>query len=136
MTGKPLDQKDRIEIILEEYKTLRSELIQRHTAIMQILGFATTVSIAVIGFAFINESIAAAVVGTFVLFAPFAVVLLIMGDTRLLSEHIQGIEREINSRAKDKLLSWDSTQGIEHIGYAKRLRRAWESLRGNRPHSN
>ncbi len=44
--GVPLNERERIAIIMEEYKTLRSEMIQRHTAFMQVFALATSALVA------------------------------------------------------------------------------------------
>ena len=125
-----MSQKDRIGIILEEYKTLRSEMIERHTAFMQLFALATSAMVATIGLAVSQKAWLAGVSVCVAVVAGVAIGALILDhDSRVLSTRLQEIEADINSRTKDQLLRWETTRGIEQYGYIERLLEAWKRLR-------
>ena len=56
--------------------------------------------------------------------------LLIDNDSRLLSKRLQEIEAEVNRRAGEQLLIWESTRGIQHLGYWLRIKQTCRTLIG------
>lgn len=52
-----MDEKDRIQIILEEYKTLRAEIMQRHIAATQVFTVSGIAFVTIVGLALANGSI-------------------------------------------------------------------------------
>jgi hypothetical protein len=125
-----LSQKDQIAVLLEEYKTLRAELLERHTAVLQLLAITTAGLIATIGFTIANTAWIAGLITGLILFCGIcAGALLLDNDSRLLSARLQEIEAAINRLAGKQLLVWESTRGIEKMGYDERLSQTWRRWR-------
>lgn len=118
--------KEQIKILLEEYKTLRTEMLQRHSVIMQLVSIVITGLGAAITFAFVhNAAVAATVTLVTLVFAVGAGLLWLDNDLRLLSSRIQQIEEKVNNLAHDKLMVWESTRGVNQLGYWKRIRQTF-----------
>jgi hypothetical protein len=127
-------QKEKVGIILEEYKTLRSESIERHTAFMQLFTIASSGLVAALGFAIVQRSIFGVIITLFAYAAGIVTGQILLDyDTRLLSARLQEIEAEVNRRTNDQLLSWETTHGIENLGYGERLGRAWSRFINGKP---
>jgi hypothetical protein len=117
--GPTPEQEDKaISVLMEEYKTLRAEIILRIGNRMQILGFLTAGVALVVSYVSISRSIWG--LGLFLplmtLLAGFAYWRLHAFQTDRMSEHVAELEREINERARrvsnitGDLLTWESRQ--------------------------
>lgn len=128
---KSLGNEERIDILLEEYKTLRTEILQRHSAIMQFISIVGTGLGAAIAFAFVHKALpAAAATLVTLLFAIGSGLLWLDNDLRLLSARIQEIEDKVNRLADDRLLVWETTRGMNKLGYRERIKqtlRRWKT---------
>jgi hypothetical protein len=125
-TSHVLDPKDQLSILLEEYRTLRTELLERHASVLQIMGFTAAGFVATMGFTIAHKALIAGIFTFLALLCSIVVGLLLLdNDSRLLSTRLQQIEGEVNLRAGQNLLVWESTRGIEKIGYRERIRQTW-----------
>jgi hypothetical protein len=88
-------------------------MIEWHTAFMQIFTIGVTGIFSSIGLAITSKS---SRIGTIVAISLFgglcAGLRVLTDDTQRLSVQIQEIEAEINRRANDRLLTWESTRGL------------------------
>jgi hypothetical protein len=125
-----LSQKDRIMIMLEEYKTLRTEMIERHTAFLQMFSMAAAALTAAAGWA-VSQKLwtPLLIVGAAVAVGVTVGFLILNHDSYVLSEQLRKIEADINKRTSDQLLSWETTRGIEQYGYLERIRDSLRRLR-------
>ena len=109
-----MDAKDKIAIILEEYKTLRQEVLQRTTMLNQIYTGAGAVAAAILGIMIQYGAIAAGIV---MLLAGIALVIfatwLIDDAIRVLAARLRQIESEVNAIAEHRLLVWETEYGME-----------------------
>jgi hypothetical protein len=118
--------KEQLKILLEEYKTLRTEMLQRHSVIMQLVSIVITGLGAAITFAFVHNAAAAATATSVTLvFAVGAGLLWLDNDLRLLSSRIQQIEKKVNNLAHDELMVWETTRGVTQLGYWKRIKQTF-----------
>jgi hypothetical protein len=115
-----LTLKEKIDIIMEEYKTLRAEMIERHTAFIQIFSFGVSGLVGLVTFALTTESQTRRHISWLLTSALVSGVgaglLTIHFDTGRLANQLQKIEAEINGRANDPLLSWETRHGLWRVG--------------------
>ena len=104
-----LTQKDKIQILLAEYNTLRSELVACGNKIYNMLAVGSAILTSQIvnygkPYFWIIISIGVLLIITFTL--------LNIRDTRLLATRVKILEAEINKRACEPLLVWESGNGL------------------------
>jgi hypothetical protein len=114
----PLCRKEQIQVLMSEYNTLRSEILQKATSAFQINGVALSASVVILGA--ILAALAAgnfylAVVGAIAVFV-FAVPIWILPRTVQFSMHELGghlieVERAVNDLAGARLLTWETERG-------------------------
>lgn len=107
-----LSQKDRIQILLSEYAAIRAEVVARTEYGFQVFGFFTVVLTWVVTqSSVVPPSIFWPVLTAIV--AGFLVLDFVNSrDLRVAAEHLKGLEHEINSRAGEHLLVWETQYGI------------------------
>lgn len=124
-----MDEKDKIQIILEEYKTLRAEIMQRHIAATQVFTVSGIAFVTIVGLALANDSIFIGILlCLIVLFLVLVAALMHDNDVRIVASKLREIEAEVNRRAADKLLDWETSRGLLAVGYAERAKRIWRKL--------
>ena len=110
-----MEEHHRISILLEEYKTLRAEVLAARGYVFQGITITIPAVIAIFGFSF-STSVQWAqwviwlITGALALF----VVVTIVGNeinTRKFTSRLRFLESEINRRAGERLLIWDTEQG-------------------------
>jgi hypothetical protein len=102
-----LTQKDRIQILLSEYSALRAEYVSRTGVGFQLLGFGVTAAAFLLG----QNSGSGAfhyVVILFVLIAFGLGIFTNVRDLRRVAVRLKQLEHEINSRAGESLLVWET----------------------------
>jgi hypothetical protein len=106
-----LDQKDRIQILLSEYSTLRSEILSRNTMGVQL----TAIGVALITWLWkdlpkdpmwYHWIVIVLLAGVFVIFYNANV-----RDVKKAALRLRNLEHEINSRAGEHLLVWETLSG-------------------------
>src|SRR3954454_23500162 len=101
---KALEQKDKIEILLHEYDSLRDEIMQRSNQMFQLIA---------IGSAALTWLLSQAIDAKALTFTVFsAAVVAVLGwmmrrDINKSASRLRGIEREANERAGEELLRWE-----------------------------
>lgn len=118
---RKMEEKDKVAIILEEYRSLRTEVLQRNTVLNSILTVAGTVSAATVGImvqysAYVAVSITILVVLLLVAYAFW----IIDYDSRRIGFRLRQIETEVNHRANDNLLRWETEHGLNPEGINSR----------------
>jgi hypothetical protein len=119
-----VEEKDKISIMLAEYGTIRAELLQRNTVMNQVFTVGGTIAAGVIGAGvqlYLQHGFSALpgvatvllVTATFVGFTWRE----IDKEARRANRHLVALEKEINRRAGETLLSWESTFGLDVDGY-------------------
>lgn len=109
--------KEKIQILLAEYNTLRAEILQRNTVLNQFLIFSIATMLGLVGGLAVAEKFAVSI-GSFVLLTCMIVVVfrIVMSDTRRVANRIRQLEARINGLAGEKLLEWESEHGLMRIG--------------------
>jgi hypothetical protein len=117
-----MEEKDKIAIMLEEYRLLRSELIQRNTVLISIL---TVGGNGQCRNNWCDDSDKCYLAGTITI----SIIMLVLSyafwiidyDTRRLAFRVRQIEAEINRRANDRLLLWETEHGLKPGGFVPKL---------------
>lgn len=112
--------KFKILIMMEEYRSLRAELLQRNTVLNNVFTVGGTVSAGALGV--VIQYGWQALPGTLTI---SVIVLSFVGFTWLeihreakrAGAYLAALEKEVNKRAQDRLLSWESTHGLPVAGY-------------------
>ncbi len=107
-----LSQADKIQILLHEYDTLRNELLQRYAASFQAIGvFALVLTglVTVIATNGINKTLIALLCSSTIIF--LFVMLWIDYDTFKGAKRLREIEADVNARAGETLLKWETEWG-------------------------
>jgi len=116
-----LSSYEKIEILLHEYDTLREELISKSTAYFNMMIQVCVVFAGFVGGAAVLSQINVINSGHLIVIVAVSVALLFaslagaiaahMYDIRRLSRRVREIELDINSRAGERLLVWESKYG-------------------------
>jgi hypothetical protein len=122
--GPTPEQEDKaISVLMEEYKTLRAEIVLRVGNRMQILGFLIAGVALVVSYASVSHAIwgVGLVLPLMILLGGFVYWRQHAFQTDRMSEHVAELEREINERARrvcniaEDLLTWESRQKERRI---------------------
>ena len=121
-----MEETEKVRILLAEYSALRSEIIGRISNIYQVVGFGAVILAWILQQQFASHKfweftavLAAGIMlcGRFLLF-----------DIRRSAMRVRELEGEINRRAGEKLLVWESERGGLNASYWREL-----LLGGSRP---
>jgi hypothetical protein len=117
--------KDQVQLLLVEYNTLRSEILQRSGWQLQIWIVAMAQAVVILGFAIVYNHIYAGVILLFMTTIPYAFALFYNDqDIRIIAAHLRTLEARINAVAGNELFTWErKVGGLRPIGYRERLRR-------------
>ena len=108
----PMENKEKIAILLAEYNTLRSEILAARVAATQALAIGIPVVLASIGLGlhFAPNTLVVSLGVFAILFICFFV-----GwneiNTHKFTAHVRGLETNINGRAGERLLTWETDHG-------------------------
>ena len=112
-----MDEKERqkITILLAEYNTLRAEVMAARSAFHQAIRIGITVLIALVGFA-LSKGIASHYWVIWLIASAVALLLLSLVywndvNTFKFTARLRELEAEINRRAGERLLIWESEMG-------------------------
>lgn len=107
----PLSAKDRIDVLLHEYDSLRTEILERHSVLTQSVGFSILILGAILGLLWNHW-----------LFCAIAIVLTcgilylewwrVELDTAAAALRVCELENTINQIANERLLEWETKWGV------------------------
>jgi hypothetical protein len=100
-----ITDKDKVTILLAEYNTLRAEMIQRYASTYQLFTLGTATAALVNLVTPVEWKWVVAAAALIILGSAFYI---IRAGIRHLSAHVRTLEREINRKAKENLLTWES----------------------------
>jgi len=133
---RTMEEKDKISIVLEEYRSLRTECMQRNTVLNNILTVAGTVTAGSVG-VMVQYSAYTAGITTLliILILVTYTFLLIDYDSRRINFRLRQIEADINRRAGDHLLRWETEHGLNPEGLGSAANRIMTVVQNffNRP---
>jgi hypothetical protein len=114
MSDELLTERDKIQILLQEYNTLRSELVSGSNRSFQLLSVGSALFVLIVSrpldrrfWTAIVASIIALSYGRFIT----------LRDIRRLAKRVRELEHEINRRAGEELLVWESRWGMAATGF-------------------
>jgi hypothetical protein len=123
-----LNEKERIGIILEEYRALRAEIVARTTMQAQINSGIGAGFITITGFMVVYNVLAGVLMILLLSILSTALSIFLFDDIHNLAERLLEIEDEINRRVGERLFSWESRFGVQKISFRSRLTRTGNRL--------
>jgi hypothetical protein len=117
-----IEQKDRIQILLTEYTSLRSELNARYSSGFVAIGWVTIAAVWLLGQLTQPKLGCAFWIGLVILLVGALWSLrAIVFDVFNAARRVQEIEREVNDRAGERLLMWETERGGLTAHYWRRF---------------
>lgn len=119
------EQKEKITILLAEYTTLRNELLQKYTAILQSVGIVAPIIAGLIAFIWLDPSRRDLYLVILGLLVVYGLALWFFADRIInrITARIRTIEQDVNTRAEEQLMKWESLHGFG--GLFNRRRVSW-----------
>lgn len=115
--------RDKIDILLAEYETLRYELVHRSGLQGQTLGAAAAALAAIVVYGMTSEDYCTTgYLVALVLVFGFLVIRYLHLDICMQADRVKQIESSVNQLAGETLMRWESKFGIDQIGYLRRFR--------------
>jgi hypothetical protein len=109
-----LTQKDKIQILLQEYSTLRSELVSNGNRLFQVVALGGAL-FTWLASRQLDKRFWIAIVMALVGFSCIGFVLI--RDTKRAARRVRELEIDINSRAGEELLVWERRWGAAVTGF-------------------
>jgi uncharacterized membrane protein len=110
--GQSFGPKEQIQILMEEYKTLRAEIVQRLASMYQIAGIAGTASVTISGIVAVQHSVLLGLIlFIFFFFVIWFTQRLIDFDMRMNATRLRELEAIVNNLAGTRLLVWETDHG-------------------------
>src|SRR5271168_653778 len=122
MAANPFSTNDKVQTLLFEYNSLRSEIMQRNSVFNQYCVISVPASVAavsVVTSAFPPLGIVLFLVICCLLYVVFRI---IEFDTLAAAARVRELEAQINEMAGERLLTWETDHGLSKIGYHDRFR--------------
>jgi hypothetical protein len=123
MTANPvMSTSDKVNSLLFEYNSLRSEIMQRNSVFNQYCVISVPASVAavsVVTSAFPPLGIILFLVICCLLYVVFRI---IEFDTLAAAARVRELEAQINEMAGERLLTWETDHGLNQVGYRDRFR--------------
>jgi hypothetical protein len=123
MTAHPvMSTNDKVQALLFEYNSLRSEIMQRNSVFNQYCVISVPASVAavsVVTSAFPPLGIVLFLVICCLLYVVFRI---IEFDTLAAAARVRELEAQINEMAGERLLTWETDHGLNSVGYRDRFR--------------
>jgi hypothetical protein len=108
MTDNTIGEKERIQILLAEYNSLRSEILARTTSVYQVAAISALAAIWLL-----QQQIGKRLLvgGTLAVIGLSICAWVLARDSMRAALRVQELEKEINRRAGEHLLVWDNEWG-------------------------
>lgn len=129
---EPISTREEILILLEEYTSLRTEILQRNSVLNQCFTIFAAVAIAALGLLASHVWLIGLII---IVLAPpivFMVWRLILFDTLKAAGRVREIEAAVNEIAGKRLMVWETDHGLPKVGRKPR----WDFIKRGRIDSN
>jgi hypothetical protein len=107
--------KERLTILLAEYNTLRAEVLAARAAVAQAIGIGAPLALGLMGLAFSAPDewpkCPFFVFAALIIVSAVAIAYWNNGNTRAFTARIRALEEDINRRAEERLLLWETDHG-------------------------
>jgi hypothetical protein len=117
-----MEEKDKVEILMEEYKSLRGEILQRNTVFNNFITVSATATVTLFAFIVLHYLIFGFSLLIILASVMFGLFKLVEFDTLAAADRVREIEQEINQRAGERLLVWETDHGLYTVPYGPRGR--------------
>jgi hypothetical protein len=125
--------KERVSVLLAEYNTLRTEMMQRYTNLTSFFTMSITSGVTIVGIVSLNSFIHATILAGILVAALCVVIFIINRDFSRLAAQIQSLESRINAKSGEALLTWETAHGRPPETYMKHIRGLFVELFGRTP---
>jgi ABC-type transport system involved in Fe-S cluster assembly fused permease/ATPase subunit len=128
MTANPFSTSDKVQALLFEYNSLRSEIMQRNSVFNQYCVISVPASVAavsVVTSAFPPLGIVLCLVICCLLYIVFRI---IEFDTLAAAARVRELEARINEMAGERVLTWETDHGLDTVGYRHRFRYIFDPI--------
>ena len=119
---------DKVLTLLAEYNSLRSEIMQRNSVFNQYCVIAIPATVAAVTLVYTAYPPAGVLVLAVIVFLLFFVFRLIEYDTLAAAKRVRELETVLNEMAGEKLVCWETDNGLNTLGYRHRLAYVLEPL--------
>jgi hypothetical protein len=109
-----------ISILMEEYKSLRAEILQRNTVLNNFLTVSVVATVSLFVYMWKENFLIAVLLLIVLANVIFVVFKCVEFDTLAAAARVREIEGHVNSKAKERLLLWETDHGLYTVGYGDR----------------
>jgi len=100
----------KIEILLAEYQSLRTEVLQRNSVLNAAIASFGTLAVPIMALAYTQSKLIGLTLLIAVPITVFATWALVHQNTRALAVRLRELETQINEKAGERLLCWESSR--------------------------
>jgi hypothetical protein len=123
MTARPqFSTNDKVQALLFEYNSLRSEIMQRNSVFNQYCVISVPASVAAVSVVYTAFPPLGIILFLTICSLLYIVFCIIEFDTLAAATHVRALEAQINEMAGERLLTWESDHGLDKVGYRDRFR--------------
>jgi hypothetical protein len=122
MTGNPFSTGDKVQVLLAEYNSLRSEIMQRNSVFNQYCVISVPASVAAVTVVYTAFPPLGVILFMVICLLLYVVFRIIEFDTLSAATRVRALEAEINELSGERLLIWESEHGLSKVGYRDRFR--------------
>jgi len=130
--GKPLTQMEKIQIMMQEYSSVRTEVLDQSKIMHQVFGAGGTVAVPLLALIFSNGTKLSTYVGLFLLVVlillMYVIARMMTFVARETNARLLEIESEVNRLGKSKLVAWETEHGMGTGSDKRRIDTIFEPL--------
>lgn len=131
---EPLKPMEKIQVLMMEYNTLKTEIFEQSRIMHQVFGVGGTVSIAIVAFIFTNNTVLSFIVGSaliaMLVFFMYAIARMMTYVADECSKRLLELEHHINALAQDDLLAWEHRHGFQSGSDQRRVNAVVDPIKG------
>jgi hypothetical protein len=123
MTANPvMSTSDKVNSLLFEYNSLRSEIMQRNSVFNQYCVISVPASVAAVSVVTSAVPLLGIILFLVICCLLYVVFRIIEFDTLAAAARVRELEAQINEMAGERLLTWETDHGLNKVGYRDRFR--------------
>jgi hypothetical protein len=128
MSANPFSTNDKVQALLFEYNSLRSEIMQRNSVFNQYCVISVPASVAAVTVVYTAFPPLGIVLFLTICGLLYIVLRIIEFDTLAAAERVRELEAQINEMAGERLLVWETDHGLNKVGYRHRFRYIFDPI--------
>jgi hypothetical protein len=126
----PMSTTDKVQALLFEYNSLRTEIMQRNSVFTQYCVISVPATLAATTLVYTAFPPAGVILFLIICSLLYFVFRLIEFDTLAAATRVRELEAMINEMARETLLNWETSHGLYEVGYSHRLAYVLEPVFG------